>query len=662
MQPAIHTRNLTKWFPKPRRLSSLLRFKAAPGETLAVDGVSFDVQPGEIFGLVGPNGAGKTTLVKLLTTLILPTSGEAQVGGYDCTDEAPIKAMIGLMTCNERSFYPRLSGRENLRFYAGLLNLSPAATAQRIEELADLLDLREFLDKRYDLYSLGMKHRLALARSLLNRPTLLFLDEPTRSLDPLAAARFREALFTLARREGCTIFLVTHDLNEAVELCDRVGVMVRGLMRVVDDPARLRPLLASAERCTITARGFAATTSDRIRAIAGVHSLTIQEAPGGVAILDVAMADRKHTLSAIIRALEESGSEVAGLEFTAASWDEVFEKLEGKTTDKGNERWEETTDGRNPRWERAASREEGRGENVAGAVKTGRAAEASERAGIAGWRAIGGRGVEVARKAWLFLRRDFQTQFSYRFSFVMQILGILFSVASFYFVAQLFGAQANPYLNSYGGDYFAFVLIGIAFTGYQGVALYSFSGVIQSAQSMGTLEAMLVTPTRLSTLLFGSSLWNFAFTSLRVIVYLLMGVLIFDVNLRGANLLAALVILLLTILSLSSIGILSACFIIVFKQGNPLNFVIGSVSSLLSGVYYPVAVLPVWLQVVAKVYPLTYTLDAMRRALLTGASALELLPEIGVLAGFSLVLLPLSLLAFREAVKQARRDGSLTQF
>ncbi len=640
MQPAIHTRNLTKWFPKPRRLSSLLRFKAAPGETLAVDGVSLDVQPGEIFGLVGPNGAGKTTLVKLLTTLILPTSGEAQIGGYDYADEAPIKAMIGLMTCNERSFYPRLTGRENLRFYAGLQNLTPAETAQRIEELADLLDLREFLDKRYDLYSLGMKHRLALARSLLNRPTLLFLDEPTRSLDPLAAARFREALYTLARREGCTIFLVTHDLSEAIELCDRVGVMVRGQLRVVDDPAQLRPLLASAEQCTITLHDFTPATGDPIRAIAGVQTLTIQEAPGGVARLNMTLAERKHTLSAIIRALEESGSEIAGLEFTAASWDEVFEKLGGKTTDRGNGRWENGTE----------------------SLKTARGAKGSGAAGGAIWREIGARGAEAVHKAGLFLRRDFQTQFSYRFSFVMQILGILFSVASFYFVAQLFGAQANPYLNNYGGDYFAFVLIGIAFTGYQGVALYSFSGVIQSAQAMGTLEAMLVTPTRLSTLLFGSSLWNFAFTSLRVIVYLLMGVLVFDVRLGGANLLSALVILALTILSLSSIGILSACFIIVFKQGNPLNFVIGSVSSLLSGVYYPVAVLPAWLQVVAKVYPLTYTLDAMRRALLTGASVIELLPEIGALAGFSVALLPLSLLAFRQAVKQAKRDGSLTQF
>ena len=236
----------------------------------------------------------------------------------------------------------------------------------------------------------------------------------------------------------------------------------------------------------------------------------------------------------------------------------------------------------------------------------------------------------------------------------------LFSIASFYFVARLFGAQANPYLASYGGDYFAFVLIGIAFSGYQGVALYSFSSIIQSAQTMGTLEAMLVTPTRLATLLLGSSLWNYVFTSLRVIAYLLMGALVTSSS--SANLPAAAIILLLTVLSLSSIGILSACFVIIFKQGNPINFVIGSVSSLLSGVYYPIAVLPMWLQAAAKIYPLTYTLDAMRRALLTGASTLELLPQIGVLAGFSVALLPLSLLAFREAVKQAKRDGSLTQF
>ena len=253
-------------------------------------------------------------------------------------------------------------------------------------------------------------------------------------------------------------------------------------------------------------------------------------------------------------------------------------------------------------------------------------------------------------------------QMSYRLSFVLQFFGMLFSSSSFYFVSQLLGASAAQQMSSYGGDYFSFVLIGIAFVGYQGVALHSFSGVVQSAQSAGTLEAMLVTPTRLSTILFSSSLWNFVFTSFRVLLYILIGMFVFGADLRKANVLAGFVILCLTIVTLSGIGILSACFVMVFKRGNPVDFLFGSLSSLLGGVYYPVQVLPDWLQVLARFFPLTYSLEAMRRALLTGASLVDLWREIAVLVAFSVLLLPLSLFSFRHAVRQAKRDGSLTQF
>jgi ABC-2 type transport system permease protein len=265
-------------------------------------------------------------------------------------------------------------------------------------------------------------------------------------------------------------------------------------------------------------------------------------------------------------------------------------------------------------------------------------------------------------KPWLFLRRDFKMQMNYRLSFVLQFFGMLFSSSSFFFVSQLLGASAAQYLGAYGGDYFSFVLIGIAFVGYQGVALHSFSGIVQSAQSAGTLEAMLVTPTRLSTILFSSSLWNFVFTSFRVLIYILLGMLVFGADLRKANVPAGLVVLCLTIVTLSGIGILSACFVMVFKRGNPVDFLFGSLSALLGGVYYPVNVLPGWLQVPAHFFPLTYSLDAMRRALLTGESLADLWREIAVLVAFSVLLLPLSLIAFRYAVRQAKRDGSLTQF
>ncbi|MFB0534598.1 MAG: ABC transporter permease, partial [Anaerolineae bacterium] len=204
--------------------------------------------------------------------------------------------------------------------------------------------------------------------------------------------------------------------------------------------------------------------------------------------------------------------------------------------------------------------------------------------------------VRSLRKPLAFVKRDLNLQLSYRFAFFLQLSRIFFSVLMFFFVARIFGGAATPYLDAYGGDYFSFVLVGIAFSGYLGVAMGSFSGSIRQGQMMGTLEAMLVTPTRLSTILLSSSLWNFAFTSLRIIVYLVIGATCFGVDLSQANLLAALLIQILTILTFSSLGIISASFIMAFKQGNPLNAVLGTASSLLGGVYYPITVLPFWLQ------------------------------------------------------------------
>jgi ABC-2 type transport system permease protein len=258
--------------------------------------------------------------------------------------------------------------------------------------------------------------------------------------------------------------------------------------------------------------------------------------------------------------------------------------------------------------------------------------------------------------------RDFKLQVSYRLAFLLQSFGILFSVASFYFVALLFGEAAAPHLQEYGGDYFAFVLVGIAFMRYQSVAMSTFATTIRRGQMMGTLEAMLVTPTRLSTVLVSSSLWNFAFTSLQVLIYLLLGAFLFGADLRQTNLVAAMVIQVLTILAFSGIGILSASFTMVFKRGDPINFLFSSVSTLLGGVLYPVTVLPGWLQPVSYLIPLTYSLRAMRRAILIGDSLSALSPDVLALSLFAAVLLPMSFVAFRYAVKRAKIEGSLTQY
>jgi ABC-2 type transport system permease protein len=262
-------------------------------------------------------------------------------------------------------------------------------------------------------------------------------------------------------------------------------------------------------------------------------------------------------------------------------------------------------------------------------------------------------------KTLAFLKRDYRIEVSYRFSFLLRFFGIFFSVATFFFIAKLFGRSVSPYLTGYGGDYFAFVLIGIAFAGFLGTGLNSFAASISSAQAQGTLEAMLVTPTKLSTIVISSSLWNFLLTSFNVLIYLIFGTIVFGADLSHANLVAALLILLLTIIVFSALGIVSASFIIIFKRGDPINRLFGSASSLMGGTYFPITVLPLWLQKFSYLFPLFYALRAMRYAVLQGYSLAALLPDILALSGLALGLTPVGLLAFRYAVRQAKIDGSL---
>jgi ABC-2 type transport system permease protein len=264
-------------------------------------------------------------------------------------------------------------------------------------------------------------------------------------------------------------------------------------------------------------------------------------------------------------------------------------------------------------------------------------------------------------RALAFLRRDLRLQLSYRFAFLLQIFGIFFSMLVFYFLSKLIGPSAAPYLANYGGDYFAFVLIGLAFSGYFGVGLQGFAGTIREAQTTGTLEAMLLTPTRLSTIVLSSSIYDYGFVTFQVLVYLVMGALLFGVEING-NLPAALVILVLTIIAMTAVGIIAASFIMVLKRGDPVTWLFNSLGLLLGGVYYPVSLMPEWLQKLSWLLPITYSLDGMRRALLTNASFAELMPNIVALLIFSVVLVPASLYIFRRAVHRAKVDGSLAHF
>jgi ABC-2 type transport system permease protein len=261
-----------------------------------------------------------------------------------------------------------------------------------------------------------------------------------------------------------------------------------------------------------------------------------------------------------------------------------------------------------------------------------------------------------------FLKRDFSIALSYRVGFLLRLFGIFFSVASFYFLSRLFGGAMVPQLEQYGGDYFSFVLIGLAFTGYLGLSLSNFSSSIREGQMTGTLEIMLLSPTRLSIILLSSSLWSYVQTTVNVLLYLIIGALVFGFNISHANFLSAVVILVLSIVSFSGFGILSAAVVLVVKQGDPISWVFGGLSTLLAGVYFPITVLPGWLGAVSRIIPLTYALDAMRLAMLQGYSLYQVRLDVLVLVGFALVLNPLAFFAFRQALKRAKIEGSLIQY
>lgn len=201
-----------------------------PKKTEALKDVTLNVDRGEIFGILGPNGAGKTTLMKILATLIIPDRGIGSILGYDLIrDSRHIRRMVGLVTMSERSFYWRLTGRQNLNFFAALHNLTGRKKRQRIQSLLELVGLEDKADSEVMKYSSGQKQRLALARALLSDAEILLMDEPTQSLDPLAASAFvRMTVDLLNGKEGKTIIWSTHNLKEAEETCARIAILHKG--------------------------------------------------------------------------------------------------------------------------------------------------------------------------------------------------------------------------------------------------------------------------------------------------------------------------------------------------------------------------------------------------------------------------------------------------
>jgi ABC-2 type transport system ATP-binding protein len=286
---------------------------------VALDEVSLTIPIGEVHGLLGPNGAGKTTLVKILSTVLLPTSGRAQILGHDVVaDAASVRPLIGIVFGGERGLYWRLSGRQNLEYWGALYKLSRAEIAERSERLLARVGLSDRADERVETYSRGMKQRLHLARGLIGDAKVLFLDEPTTGMDPLAAREFR-ALISELRGEGRTILLATHDMAEAEALCDRVTLIDRGTILATESPRTLGHVISRFQR--IDVEGADETLLARVAGLAGVAS--VQPAEVGVRI-EVA---EEGVTAQVLKLLVDSG--VTSVRTSMPGLEEVYVHLIG---------------------------------------------------------------------------------------------------------------------------------------------------------------------------------------------------------------------------------------------------------------------------------------------------------------------------------------------
>ena len=298
---AIRTQDLTRDFDTVR----------------AVDGLSLEVSPGIVFGFLGPNGSGKTTTIRLLLGLLEPTAGRATVLGFDTRTQADqIRERAGALL-EHPGLYERLSAWDNLEFYGRVWRLPAAERRQRSQELLRHLDLWERSNEIVGTWSRGMKQKLAVARTLLHRPRLIFLDEPTAGLDPVAAAALREDLASLVAREGVTVFLTTHNLAEAEKLCDQVGVIRQGRLLAVGHPDQLRSQ-AGGPRAEITGQGFDDGVLALLRSRQEVVSAELQKGHLSLTLREGA------EVAPLVSLLVGAGAQVEEVRRGKASLEEVF--------------------------------------------------------------------------------------------------------------------------------------------------------------------------------------------------------------------------------------------------------------------------------------------------------------------------------------------------
>jgi ABC-2 type transport system ATP-binding protein len=283
---AIETHGLTKTFKSSFRSpgNGIGLFRRKETRTVkAIDNLNLEIRKGELFGLLGPNGAGKTTLVKILSTLLPPDAGTARLNGFDVVHEQmDVKKSLGtLFSVGERGFFWRLSGYRNLEFFAAIYNVPRQRRHERITEVLDLVGLEDSAFDLFQKYSGGMKRKLSLARALLPDPPVLLLDEPTTGLDAISSRHIREFVkTTLSRMQGKTVLYTTHHVEDAAQICDRVGILSSGQLIACDTPEAITSMIKKDERVCIVVENITENQIKTMQTMKSVVSLTLENGEG----------------------------------------------------------------------------------------------------------------------------------------------------------------------------------------------------------------------------------------------------------------------------------------------------------------------------------------------------------------------------------------------
>jgi ABC-2 type transport system ATP-binding protein len=337
----IHAEQLVKKFQVKRsekngegkKKKSFFPFKKkAPKEWLtAVDGVDLEIKSGEIFGLLGPNGAGKSTLIRMLCTMLEPTSGKATVNGYDIQkDSNRVRQSLGVVLAGDRSIYWKLTGRENLEYFAALYHIPPDVAKKRVDELLDRMELSARANDLVEKYSTGMKQRIAISKALVAKPPILLLDEPTLGLDPQAALMVRELIESL-KNEGHTILLTTHYMEEADQLSDRIGIIDSGKIIALDTPEMLKDTIQQKDTIKLEVSGWYEELETSVNQLPGIENL-VTRYTGADSLWEVSLhtENSRQVLPGLVDTLNHNGTHLVNMNVVKPSLEDVFIHLTGK--------------------------------------------------------------------------------------------------------------------------------------------------------------------------------------------------------------------------------------------------------------------------------------------------------------------------------------------